>query len=216
MTRESENVEDAQKSSTQSPSQQSSNSPKLVNSSKPDFSRFRLSQDFAALSGVEQIQRTILVGRPKKTQFVRTRTGSENQLVTSVLEHGDQREIYLVEPHLCSSRELISVVIPTVLRIAVTLEGVEFIWPLRLPDPERPNRWHVAAFEGAKVAEERWLRRVANMPVGTYDVFAAKDDLGAPRFSELLLDDLLEHAFKDRIISSPEHPVLRALRGEVG
>jgi len=183
---------------------------------KPDFSRFRLSQDFAAISGVEQIRTSVLVGRPKKTQFVRTKKGPENQLVTRVLEWGDQRETYLVEPSLCAvSPELVTVVIPTVLRVAATLEGIEFIWPLRVPDPERPNRWHVAAFEGAKIGEERWVRLVANMAAGEYDVFAARDPLGEPQWSGRTLDELLELAFKGRVIAEPDHPVLRALRGEV-
>jgi hypothetical protein len=47
-------------------------------------------------------------------------------------------------------------------------------------------------------------------------VFAAKDALGEPRWTARSLDELLALAFKDHIIGDPDHPVLRALRGEVG
>jgi hypothetical protein len=53
------------------------------------------------------------------------------------------------------------------------------------------------------------------MGLGAYDVFQAQGHLSEPEWPQLPFGELLRIAFRDRYISTPDHPVLRRLRGEV-
>ena len=56
---------------------------------------------------------------------------------------------------------------------------------------------------------------MANMPAGTYDVLEAAGQFPEPVWPEVSLQQLLEIAFKGRVIDTMDHPVLRRLRGEI-
>ena len=49
--------------------------------------------------------------------------------------------------------------------------------------------------------------------LGGVEIFAAEQDLGAPEWPELSMNELLEIAFKNKIINRPDHLVLLQLRG---
>ena len=55
---------------------------------------------------------------------------------------------------------------------------------------------------------------MANMGAGTYDVLEAAAQFPDPVWPEFTLQQLLELAFKNRVIDTMDHPVLRRLRGE--
>lgn len=44
---------------------------------------------------------------------------------------------------------------------------------------------------------------------------SARGDFDAPEFPDKPLNELLEIAFKGRVIDSTDHPICRKLRGEV-
>jgi hypothetical protein len=49
---------------------------------------------------------------------------------------------------------------------------------------------------------------------GAYEVFQATGSLGDPEWSVPPSNELLRIAFKDHFINTPDHPVLKRLRGE--
>jgi hypothetical protein len=53
------------------------------------------------------------------------------------------------------------------------------------------------------------------MAAGMYDVFEAKGELAEPEWPDLSFPQVLQLAFKSRYIEKVEHPILKALRGEV-
>jgi hypothetical protein len=65
------------------------------------------------------------------------------------------------------------------------------------------------------MAREKWVRVVANMHLGAYDVFYSTADVPEPKWPEQSLAELLRVAFRDRFIETFDHIVLRKLRGEV-
>jgi hypothetical protein len=75
--------------------------------------------------------------------------------------------------------------------------------------------WSRSAAEAAKLAREHWVRVAANMSLGAYDVFQAMGDIPKPDWPEQPLKDLLRVGFRDKLIETIDHPVLRRLRGEV-
>jgi hypothetical protein len=51
------------------------------------------------------------------------------------------------------------------------------------------------------------------MALGAYDVFEGSNDLPEPSWPEVSFKEILRIAFKDNYIETPDHPVLRRLRG---
>jgi hypothetical protein len=180
-----------------------------------DLGRLRLSQDFAGMSGVTPVLTTIAVRKPTRHEFVRVRRGEEWRFETGAFIEQQSRETYLVEPRLWSS--LPGEIRPIVLLVVIGRDSpVPYLWPCVLPGTDgRPNRWHESALEAARLAEERWVRVVADMTAGCYVPYVAQSDLPDPEWPDQSMDDLLRLAFHDRFIGELDHPVLRRLRGEV-
>jgi hypothetical protein len=98
----------------------------------------------------------------------------------------------------------------------VNRQGVLFLWPIRLPGPDgKRDEWSRTALEAADLARRGWVRVTANLGLGAYDVFTATGTLPDPDWPALSFRELLRVAFRERFIDSPDHPVLRRLRGEV-
>ncbi len=178
--------------------------------SPADFSRFRLSQNFGSVSGVRKKLTTVPVRKPLKTQFVRVH--SENKLDTMLLKYGDNGEdLYLIDPDVM--QEVGNLAKPYRLVEAIDRQNNVFVWPLAIPDGDRPLNWHLSAMDAASHGEVEWIRMQANMSLGAYDVFVAEQNLGEPEWPELSMNELLEIAFKNKIINRPDHLVLLQLRG---
>jgi len=175
-----------------------------------DFSRFRLSQNFGIVSGVRKKLTTVPVRKPNKTQFVRVHPA--NKMDTMLLRYGDNGEdLYLIDPDVMQQVEDLAKQYR--LMEAIDRQNNVFIWPVALPDESRPLNWHLSALEAAGNAELEWTRMQANMALRAYDVFYAEGILDEPEWPVLSMDELLEIAFKNKIIDRPDHLVLRQLRG---
>src|SRR4030095_16139946 len=93
-------------------------------------------------------------------------------------------------------------------------QGIVSMWPIRLPGPDgRLDAWNRSAFDAAQIAMTRWIRVKANMALGAYEVFEATAPLPDPEWPTHSFRDLVEIAFKDLLIATLDHPVLRTLRG---
>jgi hypothetical protein len=89
------------------------------------------------------------------------------------------------------------------------------LWPVKLPEPDgRTLEWHRSANEAAERAMRVWIRITANMNLGAYDIFEATGKIPEPEWPAHTFQDLLRIAFRERIIDSFDHPVLKRLRGE--
>ena len=60
-----------------------------------------------------------------------------------------------------------------------------------------------------------WLRITANKDLGGYDIFEATAKLPEPIWPDTTLDELLTIAFRGRIITTPDHPVVQEKLGGV-
>ena len=181
-----------------------------VNETPTDFSRFKLSQNFGNVSGVKKKLTTVPVRKPSKTQWVRVHP--EKKMDTVLLKYGESGEdLFLVEPELQVEVEQLAKAYRLVL--AIDRQGDPFFWPIALPDDTRPLNWHLTAMEAAENAELEWTRIQANMNLGAYQIFAAEGNLEDPEWPELSMNELLDIAFKQKIIDRPDHLVLLQLRG---
>lgn len=178
-----------------------------------DPAALRLSQDFAASVGVKKVLTTVPVRKPNRQEFIRVRPGEDWRLQTYALEDTTNRDMYLVAPALWS--ELMPEVYPVCLFLTCNRQGDLLLWPVKLPGADgRTNAWNESALAAAQHAERQWVRVLANMTAGSYDVYEATAGLPDPVWPDLTLQQLLRLGFKDKFIDSVDHPILQALRGE--
>ena len=144
----------------------------------------------------------------------------------SVPEHHRVGQLHAVDPLHPGRDQLVRVaqdVLAEVLQLAkayrlvlaVDRLGTSFIWPLALPDPERPNAWHLSAMEADNAAQQHWVRIQSNQALGAYEVYEAQGELTDPVWPEESWQKLVHVAFKGKIIDTHDHIVLQKLRGEL-
>ena len=179
-----------------------------------DLSRLRLSQNFAAAIGVKKALLTVPVRKPTRQEFVRVHPDPAFRTQIALIELRDEGEVYAVEQGLCA--ELPGEVIPKVLLTTITKQGVVLLWPIRLPGEDgRLDAWNRSALDAADLATKKWVKVVSDRALGAYNVFEATGNLSDPEWPEVSFEELVRVAFKGRVISTLDHPVLRRLRGEV-
>ena len=173
-----------------------------------------MSQDFSAAIGVKKVLTTVPCRKPHRHEFVRVRPGEEWRLETGLFEDKLQKEMYLVGRDMWG--ELAGEISPVCLFLTITKQRDISLWPVKLPGADgKSNAWHDSALAAAKLATKKWVRLAANMNAGYYDVFEAAGELSEPDWPELSLQEIVKLCFKDRFIDNVDHPILRALRGEV-
>jgi hypothetical protein len=181
-----------------------------------DPASLRLSQDAVSSLGVKKMLLSLPVRKPDKSWFVRVHPDPAYHLQTAVIELKEERETYLVAQALWPMLAGESTFSPRVLFTAINRQGVVFLWPVRLPGADgKVDEWSRTDLQAADMATKGWIRRAANMSLGAYEVFQATGELPPPQWPDLPFRELLRIAFRDRFINSPDHPVLRSLRGEV-
>lgn len=178
-----------------------------------DPASLRIGSDYASGLGVKKVLLTIPVRKPNKTEWFRVRPGDEWRLETTIFEaQGLDRTIYIVAPSL--REEFGANLSAAVILTCVNRAGDVFLWKVNLPGPDgRANPWTESALGCAGEAVNGWCRMIANMGAGNYDLFTSSAGWPEPKWPELDFPAILKIAFRDRLIDSADHPVLRELRG---
>ena len=65
------------------------------------------------------------------------------------------------------------------------------------------------------MAQQAWVRVVANLGLGAYEVYEATGSLSEPDWPEVDFQEILRIGFRDRFIISLDDPILLRLRGEM-
>ena len=172
----------------------------------------RLNPSFIETAGVKKLLTTVPVKRPSQQDFFRVHPAPEYRENFALIDLKDDREEFLVHPTILS--ELTNEATYKTVFTAVNRQGVVFLWPIRLPAPnDRKTEWSRSAREAAELAMTRWVRMKPNMSLGAYDISVAESVIADPVWPELPYAELLKIAFRERIITTLEHPVVRRLRG---
>jgi hypothetical protein len=86
---------------------------------------------------------------------------------------------------------------------------------IRLPGPDgRMSEWSRSAKELAQIAQTQWIRIISRTDLGAYQHEPAKGTIPDPVWPEIKPQEIIKIAFRDKMIDSWDHPVLRRLRGE--
>lgn len=179
-----------------------------------DPRNLRIGQRFGEGQDVRRVLVSVPVRKPHRQEFFRTHSDPAMTLEVALLEFKQDRQTFIVLPELAPY--LPGEAVPKLLVTTITNHGSLFLWPIRLPDEQgRLDDWNSVALEAAERAKPNWVRLMANMGAGTYDVLEAAAHFPEPAWPDVDLRKLLEIAFKGRVIESLDHSVLRKLRGEI-
>ena len=152
-------------------------------------------------------------GKLSKHRFSRVNPSPQYKYpAVLVIDNENIEEAYLALPALCPL--LGSLAKPKIIRLAVDNAGTPRLIAEPIPGPDgRINSWHESTIRAIQAAEETWVRIESNPDASQYVVICAKDEMGTPKWPKQTMDDLVLDCFKDRIIQSEDHPLIRRLEG---
>ncbi|MGB6688523.1 MAG: hypothetical protein WBE76_11830 [Terracidiphilus sp.] len=170
----------------------------------------RLSQDFESLVDVKPVVTEVTIGKPNRQTFFRVHPEWKAGYPILELKLGTKSEFYVVAPK--AATEIEDEVHPRLIVPAITRDGRLYVWPLRLGDGERLDNAASSALKAMRLAKEQWIKVKWNGH--EFVTSAARKELSSPVWPEIGFDKMLDIAFKDRFISSPDHPVIKSLLGD--
>jgi hypothetical protein len=77
--------------------------------------------------------------------------------------------------------------------------------------------WWRSLREHARRAETVWIRVIPNQELGAYECREGSETLGEPEWpseTEFKFWDLIKIAFREYLVTSLDHPVVKRLRGQ--
>jgi len=179
-----------------------------------NLNALRLPANYGATLGVKKLLTTVPVGKPKKSQFFRTHTSNDMTFLAILLELKESRESYLVMPNV--AQELSELVRPMQLNAAIDRQNNVLLIPVTLPgETGTRNPWAESLAQAVDHAKLKWIRIAANMSMGGYDVYEAEGALPEPEWPAHDIEALVEVAFRGKIITSLDHPIVQSLLGKV-
>jgi hypothetical protein len=174
----------------------------------------RLDQSFLeGTAGVKKLLTTVPVRKPNPHDFNRVHPDPAYRANLAVIKLRDERdETYLLTPSI--ARALPGEFGMATVFTAINRQGVLFLWPVMLPQPDgRPNEWNRSAAEAAEMAMTKWIRVKANMSLGAYEIYEAQSLIADPKWPDQPFQELLRIGFRDRLVNNLDHPLVKRLHG---
>ena len=176
-----------------------------------DLSKAKLPQNYSEMSQVKKVHTVIPVARPPKTAFFRVNPDPEFSFEAYILEY--ELSKYLVFPEVAAQfPELVKAV-----RFVsvITRDGNPYLWPLRLPKVDgRSDNWATSAIEIAELAKGVWVRATHDMLAGCFIAYKALSITVELAFIAMTMEEMLQKAFSDFVITDMNHPIAREMLGD--
>ncbi|MCS3924108.1 hypothetical protein [Methanosalsum natronophilum] len=185
-----------------------------------NFEDIKLDASFDQNFATKKIITKIPVRKPNKTEFFQIRDDPDWQIDTLLVDLNDgDDEKYLVLPEFAPELEALGLLKKVRIYTAITYStNILLISEVALPDADgKHNEYNRSRLEAYEIAKTKWIKIVANRSIGTYERHEPLAKLDEPIWPEepKTFNDALNLAFKDKLIDSSDHPVLKKLRGEV-
>jgi hypothetical protein len=183
-----------------------------------DIASLRLEGSAESPVATTRVITRIPVVKPSKEAFIQCHPDVGFELRTLTIKSEVDEEIYVVSPVLRSAefrRNPAYMCAERVLVPYITTDGDVMVWPIKLPEDGRLDRWNESALVLVQRSRETWLRILSNQKIGHYEGYKPKGDLGEPQWPDLTFDQIFRIALTTRMIDRLDHPFLRRLRGEV-
>jgi hypothetical protein len=183
-------------------------------SSSSDLAMLRLPSNFGASLGVKKLLTNVPVSKPRKASFFRVHPAEAMTFTALLLEQNETRESYLVVPQVAQA--FTQLVRPVTLYAAIDRQNNVFLIPVPLPGEDGTrNPWHESLAQAVDHAKKHWIRIAANKHTGGYDVYQAEGKLQEPEWPSYDIEAIVQVAFRGKIISSIDHPVVQSLLGRI-
>lgn len=170
----------------------------------------RLSQDYDTLVDLKQVITEVTIGKPNRQTFFRVHPDWKALYPILEFKAAMKSEFYIVAQK--AAIEIEDEVHPRLLVPVITRDGLLYIWPLRISNGDRLDNAAASSLAAMQVAKKQWIKLVWRGH--SFTTYAAKKDLPDPEWPEISFDDMLEIAFKDRVIGSSDHAVIKVLTGD--
>jgi len=101
--------------------------------------------------------------------------------------------------------------------VGITTSNTVFL--LDVPDDSDDDKgfgksWHDSARITVIEGRKGWIRVVSNRSAGGYDIKYPEGKIGNPTWPDVTLQEILDIAFRDRIIKDGDHKLIKDLRGQ--
>jgi hypothetical protein len=181
-----------------------------------DVTRLRLPADDDAALGVRELLVTVPYKKPSKEQFVRVHPDPAYRCTGWLIElKDDDGECFWVDPSLRSHLAEEPTFGKRLVVTAIARSGAVFLWGLRMPGPDgKTPDWVTIPLEAARCAETRWTKLFWDQSQRRHRVKVSEHLDDEPTWPPQSFAELLRLAFKDRVITALDHPILQKLRGE--
>jgi hypothetical protein len=177
--------------------------------------KLRIAPDYLAQGAVKKLLTHIPIRKPNPQRFIRVHPDKNYRITSALIELKEERETYLVTPEYFAELEED---LQTIFTLYLTIDRANILslWPIRMPGSDgRVNSWHSTAHDAAERAMQVWLRVVPSQSLGGYQQHAPEIRYPEPEWPTLPFSKILEIAFKGRLVTGPDHPVMQRLRGAI-
>jgi hypothetical protein len=162
---------------------------------------------------------TIECVKPHDQIFVQVHPGKEYPFLAALIEHQEERGArYLIHPSFLPHIGNIKFHFEW-LFLYTSRQGVLGFWPIKQRKDNRENSWLESAEQAAQVAKTAWVSIATHQQSRRYVVSKAIANFPPPKWEEITqgktLYELLRTCFRERVITSEEHPVIQKFRGAI-
>ena len=151
--------------------------------------------------------------KPKKDEWFRVHPDYQQQ--GGILEIDSENKVFWVSKKMQSQVAHDPCFTFRLCVLVVTRQGVPFIWPVKT-DVEAGgsgDRYVRIPFAAMTHGREKWTRLYWSQDRREHQI-ETSDLLDAPKFPDKPFEELLKLAFKDAVISTPDHPAILNLKGK--
>jgi hypothetical protein len=163
--------------------------------------------------GSKKLLTVVPVRKPHSKEWAMAHPSDDYCMIAGIIEDAEGGQPYIVTPEIAATHP--GEIKPVELRLAVSRQGTAFLWKYPTQDPDgRENFWNTSHREAVEAAKNGWVRMISSRSLGAYEVHIAPAIDTEPKWPEQSFQQLLEVAFKGRLIADADHILLRQLRGE--
>jgi hypothetical protein len=180
-----------------------------------DIRRYRADQNYSLHVSAKKKAIVVPVMRPGRQTWIMVHSDPDWRVPFWLLEDKANQRVYLLEPDIAP--DLTGDLVLKLLVAYISLSGAPGLWPIRLPDESgNIDTYNESALAIVSECGGKWIRVLCDRGEKAYSILESPPlDLPAPKWPEGGYDWMVATAFKNRIIKTPEHPVLLALRGSL-
>jgi hypothetical protein len=185
--------------------------PEVVAVDAEKFLKQPTSEDLVNIQPVKRLG-SIEVRPPKRQEWYRSHPTMFAEI--SVIRRESTGAFYLVDPALV--RELEAETREAFIAAAISYDDALLLWPILKPKADGSGiQLYENALEDLSLSRQRWIRRQWSQGSKSYKVDQANTDR-EPKWPENTnIIDWVAKGFRGRFIDSPDHPLVRQLRGDL-